>query len=170
MLGFLLAGGRAHRFGADKAMHLVDGVPMALRVYTSMREAGLEVVAVAKDRRLEELGIPCLVEPDKPRHPLVGVVLGLGEGGGVFAPCDVPWIPPQAFVQLAEAPGSIARDEGGLHPLLAHYPEDWLERAQELLSRRRPARALADGAQFLDLPAAWLRNVNRVEDLGPRQR
>jgi molybdopterin-guanine dinucleotide biosynthesis protein A len=165
VLGFLLAGGKAHRFGADKALHPVEGVPMALRVATAMREAGLEVVAVAKDRRLEELGIPCLVEPDEPRHPLVGVVLGLRQGGGVFAPCDVPWIPAQAFVRLAAAPGSIARDEGGLHPLLAHYPADWLARAEDLLERRKPARHLGDGAARIDLPSAWLRNVNRVEDL-----
>ena len=38
--GFILAGGRSSRFGAEKACHPVEGIPMALRVAAAMRGAG----------------------------------------------------------------------------------------------------------------------------------
>ncbi len=144
---------------------------MALRVAAAMRAAGLEPALVVRDRALADLGLPLLIEdPAGPLHPLSGVVAGLiaAPQGAIFAPCDLPWIPSEAFERLlAGAPSpQVARDPGGLHPLLAFYPGAWLERARALRDGAGPARGLAAGAGCVDLPAGWLKNVNRREDLG----
>lgn len=161
--GWVLAGGASSRFGRDKALHLVEGVPMALRVARSMQAAGLDVGFVAKDHRLDHLGLPVLIEPAAPRHPALGIAVALELGEAVFAPCDVAWIPPEAF--LALKPRSVAFD-GRVHPLVARYPASWARRAHDIANRNEAANKLADAAERVTMPSGWLRNVNRPEDLG----
>ncbi|MCP4808402.1 MAG: molybdenum cofactor guanylyltransferase [Proteobacteria bacterium] len=162
MLAAVLAGGVSRRFGTDKARFEVDGIPMVLRVANAMTAAGLDVVVIAQDRRLEDLGLRCLVEPPGERHPLRGVVHGLEHGVRVFSPCDVPFVPPEAFRLLADE-GVACTDR--VHPLLAHYAPERLERARELLAGNGSATKLADGVRRVTMSPAWLWNVNRRADL-----
>lgn len=172
---FLLAGGASRRFGRDKALHPIDGQPMALRVAEVMQRALGPVTLVAPDRRLASLGLPILVEPSEgTRHPLRGVVAALlcceadGVELAVFCPCDLPWLEAASFVALSAAPGPrVARAGGRLHPLLVQAPVGWLPRAQRLLVEGGAARSFVEGAHPVDLPADQLRNINRVSDLGP---
>ena len=157
--GFILAGGRSHRFGEDKARFPVDGIPMALRVFLAMEQAGLEPCFVARDRRLEDLG-PVLVEDlSGPEHPLNGVVAALEAGGGILAPCDLPFLPAEAFARLP--PDHVA--EGC--PLLGNYGSSWLERAKMYLTRGLSVHAFSEPAQRVSFPQHWLKNVNRRQDL-----
>ena len=72
---FLLAGGASRRFGANKARHPIDGLPMALHVARALADVLGEVTLVAPDEALRDLGLPLLLEPaEGPRHPLRGVV------------------------------------------------------------------------------------------------
>ncbi|HJN73054.1 MAG TPA: NTP transferase domain-containing protein [Myxococcota bacterium] len=164
MRGWVLAGGASSRFGRDKATVEVEGIPMVLRVARAMQAAGLQVGIVAKDRRLDHLGLPVLVEPLEPRHPALGVAVALELGEAVFAPCDLPWIPPEAF--LALGPASVAFD-GHVHPLVARYPGSWAGRAREIAEGGHAAKKLADGAERVAMPTSWLRNINRPIDLEP---
>jgi len=161
--GWVLAGGASTRFGRDKALEPFEGVPMALLVARRMQEAGLEVGFVAKDNRLDHLGFPSLIEPPEPRHPALGLAVALELGEAVFAPCDVPWLPSEAFLRLK--PRSVAFD-GRVHPLVARYPASFAARARALVDRNEAAKKLADGCERVTMPQAWLRNVNRPEDLG----
>ena len=160
--GWVLAGGASRRFGRDKALVELEGLPLALHVARAMQAAGLEVGFVAKDDRLAHLGFPVLVEPQELRHPAVGVATALEQGAGVFAPCDVPFLPAEAFGMLG--PGCVAFD-GRVHPLVAHYPADFVEHAWAIANRNEAANKLADGCQRVTMPPHWLRNVNRPEDL-----
>src|SRR4051794_12212479 len=88
MKAFILAGGLSLRFGSDKALHLVDGEPLVLRIAGVLRAADLEPWLVAREPR--GVGLPELIEPDGPRHPLWGVAAALGQGEDVFiTPCDL---------------------------------------------------------------------------------
>ena len=158
MKGWVLAGGRSSRFGSDKAAHPIDGVPMVVRVARSMRDAGLEVCVIARDRRLEHLW-PVVVEQDGPRHPLNGLVEGLRRGGGVFAPCDLPFFPPQGYRRLME--GVVADTT----PLLGFYDATWLDRARRFLAAEDSVRRFASPEARETFPEEWLRNVNRTSDL-----
>ena len=162
LTGAVLAGGVSRRFGRDKARFRVEGVPMVVRVANAMRAAGLQVVVIAQDDRLSDLGLTCLVEPPGERHPLRGVVHGLENGVSVFCPCDVPFIPPQAFELLAE-PGVAVTDR--VHPLVAHYPPTALDRARALLDGNGSATKLAQGLRRVTMSPSWLVNVNRLADL-----
>ena len=159
MRGFVLAGGRSTRFGSDKSLARVEGTPMALRVFRAMEEAGLEPCFVARDRRLEHLGPVLLEDLEGAPHPLNGVVAALQAGGGVMAPCDVPWLPARAFSLLTEGSTVVGC------PLLARLDASWLSRAREHLADGASVRAFVSLATPIELPANWLRNVNRPADL-----
>lgn len=123
MRGYVLAGGLSRRFGVDKALYVVDGRPLALRVADALRAAGLEPWVVARASR--PLGLPELFEPDGPRHPLWGVAAALGEGEDVFvASCDLVDLRAEQVRTLLEA-RAVAVGQ----PLLGVYPARLRDRA-----------------------------------------
>lgn len=154
MNGWVLAGGRSRRFGSDKALHRVDGVPMAERVARVLAEAGLVVAVLGREPR--GLAVPEVIEPDGPRHPLWGVAFALERGDGFFAPCDLVDLRVDAVRALLEARAVAV----GL-PLLGVIPADRATRARALALEGAPARALV-----ADLPrrdVGVFRNLNRPE-------
>ena len=168
MRGYVLVGGASARFGTDKASVPVDGVAMAERVALAMEAAGLEVRFVGKEPRWR----PTVLEQGD-RHPLRGVVAALedaraaGFGGAVLAPCDLPFVPAEAFSRLLGARGAAVLSAGWAQPLCGVYPVSALDRARELLEQGGSVRAFAAEAERIAVPAPWLLNVNRPRDLGP---
>lgn len=162
--GVVLAGGLSTRFGQDKALYAVDGVPLALRVAGALRGAGLEVVVVARDRRLEALGLPVLLEPEAPtRHPLWGVAAALAVYPEVLlAPCDLPALDVPTVRALLAAPApAVAWDGERVHPLLGRYGAGLQARAAALAAEGGAARAFAEGAARVWVRAAAVGNLNR---------
>jgi molybdopterin-guanine dinucleotide biosynthesis protein A len=98
---FVLAGGRSSRFGSDKALWAIGGVPMTLRVARALLRAGLDVRIVGRQRR----GLPIVeeIEPEGPLHPLWGVAQALRHGDAFVAPCDVPDLTPAQVRALLQA-------------------------------------------------------------------
>lgn len=165
---FVLAGGRSSRFGADKARHPVEGVPMALRVAKALGSTGLPVRLVARDQALADLGLPVLVEAPGPVHALSGVLAALEavgpDGLALLAPCDLPWLDPAAVALLCAAdPPCIAVGQ----PLVAWLPGHLAPTVRAWRDAGAPVRRLVDHAAGIALPQAALRNVNRPSDLGP---
>jgi molybdenum cofactor guanylyltransferase len=172
VLGVVLAGGLSRRFGEDKALALVEGVPMALRVASAIRAAGLEVVIAAPDSRLTSLGLPLLIEPDDgPRHPLRGLWAALGEADEVLcAPCDLPWLPAEAILALLHGPApTVGFDGERVHPLLTRRRAADRPAVEALWRQGAPARALAQDARRVLLAASWLQNVNTRAALDPER-
>src|SRR5215213_10959902 len=80
-VGVVLAGGLGRRLGGDKAIVELEGRALVLYPLDALHEVCDDVAVVAKrDTLLPPLaGVADLwIEPDEPRHPLVGVAHALG--------------------------------------------------------------------------------------------
>ncbi len=153
MRGFILAGGLSRRFGADKALHPVDGRALALRIADVLRGAGLEPWLVSREPR--PLGLPEVLEPEGPRHPLWGVAAALGEGDDVFvSPCDVVDVTVEQVRALLDARAVAAGQ-----PLLGVYPARLRDRAVAFATSGASVRAFVAGLPELDVGPVT--NLNR---------
>jgi molybdopterin-guanine dinucleotide biosynthesis protein A len=151
--GCILAGGLSRRFGADKALHPVEGVALAVRTAGVLRAAGLEPWLVARQRR--NLGLPEILEPDGPRHPLWGVAAALGEGDDAFfTPCDLVDLDVEQVRALLAA-RAIALGQ----PLLGVFPGRLRDRALTYASEGRTVREFVADLPVCDVGPVT--NLNR---------
>src|SRR5947209_11531015 len=130
-LGVILAGGLGSRIGGGKAIVELAGKPLIQYPCEAMQAALGEVVITAKaDTELPSLvGTTVWVEPQAPRHPLIGLLhaLDLAEGRPVLAcPVDLPFVTAEVIRRLAGAgargaPAVIAAAGGTVQPLLGCY-------------------------------------------------
>ena len=159
----ILAGGASLRFGSPKARHLVDGVPMVVRLARAFESLGLQVVLSVRDESLTDLGLPLLLESEQlPRHPLAGVVSALREWPDIIVcPCDLPSMPAAGLGRILASPApSVAWDGTRIHPLVARVDRRSLARAASLLHSQSAVTGLMAGAARVSLPPAWLENLN----------
>lgn len=156
---WILAGGLSSRFGSDKAVFPVDGVPMVLRIATTLREAGLSPALVARVPR--GLPIPELLEADGPRHPLHGVACALAatESWALVCPCDLDALTLEqvrALLAAAEGPGAAVAVG---QPLLAVLPGSLGPRAARIAAAGGSVYSFVEGLPTVDLGP--IHNLNR---------
>ncbi|MFM7376706.1 MAG: molybdenum cofactor guanylyltransferase [Erythrobacter sp.] len=168
LLGAILAGGQARRFGSDKAQALFEGARLIDRVAAAL-SAQCEAVVVCGR---EESGFACLPDwPEPGLGPLGGLAAALRHAGdrgfqGVLsAGVDVPDLPHDLAAALTSEGVAIVESQ----PVVGLWPV----RAGPLLAGfmadgGRSLYRFADhvGARRVELPRA-LMNVNRPEDLPP---
>jgi molybdopterin-guanine dinucleotide biosynthesis protein A len=177
-MGVILAGGMGRRIGGSKAVVHLAGQPLITYPLEAVRAALGEVAVVAKaDTQLPSLpGVTVWVEPDLPRHPLVGILqaLALAEGRPVVVcAVDLPFVTPEliyrlAMAELRKSPAVIARCGGETQPLLGCYGPraiDKLRRAradvplrEELVASLRPTMLEVGDPELLF-------NIDSPEDL-----
>jgi molybdopterin-guanine dinucleotide biosynthesis protein A len=184
-LGLVLAGGRALRFGAEKAVAPLGGEPMITGSIACLATACAEVAvnapagsgaaAFAASRGLTIL-------PDAagdPAGPLAGVAMGLRWAKAksasrlVTVPCDTPRLPPDLVARLISAPQApvvAAETADGPHPLCALWSVDLLVDLEALLAAGRHGRVqdfLADrAARYVRFDeAAAFANINTPAEL-----
>lgn len=166
----VLAGGRGSRLGGAKALTPLGGEPLIARPVAAARAAGLDVVVVAKpDTTLP--GLPVLVEPASPTHPLLGLVTALEHHGPIVAvACDQPWVTADWLRTLAEhdGPALAVADE----PFPGRYEPTQLPTLRTALadeaSLRRTLAQLAP--VVLGAPRELAASVNTPEDLAAAER
>ncbi|MBL8775632.1 MAG: molybdenum cofactor guanylyltransferase [Acidimicrobiales bacterium] len=170
--------------GADKALLVVDGRPLARRTADVLHDAGAaEVLVVGGDAAaLRALGLDVVVDRHPGDGPLGGLVTALDAAAeelvAVLA-CDLPFAAPAGVAAVVDA---LAGDEGaawaapvsqGQRQLLhaayrrsrrAHWAEAFAAGERSL---RRPA-SLVPGVEVGDLEPAWLLDADTPEDLPPR--
>ena len=182
--GLVLAGGRSRRFGAEKAVALVEGRTMLERVLSLLGPACETVAVSAREGSAAaalagSLELPVLFDSDgDPEGPLAGVKAGLAwaEGLGaarlLMAPCDTPFLPPDyAARMLASDPArpAVAMVADDLEPLCSVWPVALLGEVAAVLAKGHPSVGAllttlgATRIRFEDVAA--FRNVNRREDL-----
>jgi molybdopterin-guanine dinucleotide biosynthesis protein A len=185
-VGAVLAGGRGSRLGGAKAMVELAGHPLIDHPLAAVEAAGLEAVVVAKrSSKLPPLAVPVLREPDRPRHPLCGIVAALRHAGGrplVAVGCDMPFVSAALLAWLASVPEPLAAPAlgGDPHPLPARYDNALLPALEDALASASPLRRTVETlqprlvaedelARFGD-PRRLLFNVNTSEDLETAER
>jgi molybdopterin-guanine dinucleotide biosynthesis protein A len=154
----VLAGGLGRRIGGGKAIVELCGSPLLSYPLRTLGSALDQVAVLAKaDTALPTLpGVTVWIEPQQPRHPLLGILQALALAGGrpvVVCAVDLPFVSPELIVQLATidaggAPAVLAARCGAVQPLLGRY---------------EPA-----AAELLPQPAGHVALIEAVTAIGPR--
>jgi molybdopterin-guanine dinucleotide biosynthesis protein A len=166
----VLAGGRGRRMGAPKPLVELAGRPLVEHPVAAAAAAGLRAVVVAKPGTPLPAGLTVWHEPERPVHPLLGIVTALERAGGavVVAACDMPFVPVELLARLAAGPEAAVRAGGRLEPFPARYEPAWLPELHAALaaeaSLTATLEALAPAAIELDDPRP-LRSVNTPAEL-----
>jgi molybdopterin-guanine dinucleotide biosynthesis protein A len=112
-VGFVLAGGRSSRMGADKALALLDGRPLVSHGLRILREAGVEASLAGGQPALSAFAP--LIEDGRPGlGPLSGICAALASTvarWAVFIPVDLPLLPASLLryllIQAATTGGTV---------------------------------------------------------------
>ncbi len=162
---YVLAGGRARRFGRDKALEPIDGQPMLHRVIDSLRPAFARVTLVMD--REDRYAIPDTRRiTDQP--PDIGPIGGLhaalqdlqsqhGEGWLFLASCDLirpqpAWVRPLLDARTPDA-DVVAYRTDRWETMFAFYHTRLLPRVAERIDARHYAlQRLCDDAAAIAAP------------------
>jgi molybdopterin-guanine dinucleotide biosynthesis protein A len=165
-IGAILAGGRGLRIGGEKSIVELQGKPLICYPVEAVQEVLSRVAILAKTgTRLPRLsGVAVWIEPESPRHPLVGITQALALAGGrpvLVCAGDLPFVTPELIRKLVKAdpgraPAVVACADERMQPLLGCYQP----RALELLS---PA-ARAGTGRVMDAVAALEPRLLEVDD------
>jgi molybdenum cofactor guanylyltransferase len=127
----ILAGGLGTRIGGSKAIVELAGQPLISYPFAALKGALADVAIIAKaDTELPRLpGATVWIEPNAPRHPLLGLTeaLALAEGRAVLVcASDLPFVTTELIATLAAAdpgvaPAVIVGCRGNTQPLLGCY-------------------------------------------------
>lgn len=166
LLGAIIAGGRASRFGSDKAAALLNGRPLIAHVAEALQDQTDHLVVCGRSWP----GLDSI--PDRP-SPGLGPLGGLcgalhyahahGFDAVLTAGCDVLPIPDSLRETLAPGPACVAGQR-----LLGLWPADLLPLLDAHLrsAEDRSIRSWITLSNARELPvAAALHNINTVADL-----
>ncbi|MEL6878324.1 MAG: molybdenum cofactor guanylyltransferase [Pseudomonadota bacterium] len=166
ILGAILAGGHARRFGSDKAHALYDGERLIDRVAAALRAQCDDLIVCGR----EEPGFTCI--PDRPAPdlgPLGGLnaALAYASDNGfthvLSAGCDVPNLPTDLAETLAGEGAAIVRSQ----PVIGLWPAELAGVLDTFIAdggRALYGFAEAIGARQIAFDPPLL-NVNSPEDL-----
>lgn len=183
VVGFVLAGGRSVRFGANKARAPWRGKPLLLHAVELLDAVADRVCVVAKaDQDYRELlpaDVPQIADGAQDGGPLEGLRAALASlrpgDVALLAPCDVVGIEAQWLASLLAQlhPDSLAAafrhadrtgKGGGWEPLHAAYRQEVLAQiAPDVTAPHRLLSSLGPAAQGVDLPRHWHRRVRRID-------
>ncbi|WP_209476659.1 molybdenum cofactor guanylyltransferase MobA [Thermococcus stetteri] len=185
MIGAVLAGGRAKRFGGDKLLYKINGKPLILYTVERLETAKEidEIVLVAsKDNaeKLKTLGYEVVID-GLLIGPMGGVYTALNLGDAFIVAGDMPLLVPEFIDFIVERfletkkPACVPRwSNGYLEPLHATYSSSFRDFLEERIKSGNYAinRAIRESdtcyIEIEKLPEGWREsffNVNTREDL-----
>ena len=168
LLGAILAGGQARRFGSDKAQALYEGERLIDRVAAALLAQSGGLVVCGRT----EPGFRCIPDwPEAGLGPLGGLAAALRHAGEqgfarvLSAGVDAPDLPHDLAATLAGEGAAIVESQ----PVVGLWPVETAPVLEAFIAAGgRSLYRFADhiGARRVELPRA-LMNVNRPEDLPP---
>lgn len=177
-IGVILAGGVGRRIGGSKAVVQLAGKHLITYPLEALRTALSDVAVIAKaDTQLPSLpGVTVWVEPDSPRHPVMGIIQALAVAEGrsvVVCAVDLPFVTPELIYRLATAdlgrsPAVVACRGDDVQPLLGCYAPRAIDLLRSGLPAEAPVRELVASLhpRMLDVgDPELLFNINSPEDL-----
>ena len=102
----ILAGGNSSRFGSNKMLFAIDGMPMAAKVASNLCELGSVLLIGASTDVANTVSIETYIGPREGQGPLGALVDALYNSKHEFvvvSPCDTPFFEKQDFCRLIEA-------------------------------------------------------------------
>ena len=180
LLGAVLAGGKSSRFGSDKALATLAGVPLAARAAETLAAVCDEVVVVSSRPEHDLPGFVRIPDLRSGVGPLAAVEAALAHADDTGAAavfvlaCDLPSVDATLVRRVVDGLGdgwaaSPSRvGDPGFEPLCSVYRTSCLEPVRALLNGgRREARTLFEAVKGHTVAGApgGLPNVNRPDDL-----
>jgi molybdopterin-guanine dinucleotide biosynthesis protein A len=131
--GYVLAGGGSTRFGRDKALAEMDGVPMLLRMRALLSDITGQVDVIAAPHKYAALGVTGIADHWDGQGPLAGIITALfttAERGddaqwNLIVGCDMPFLTREWLTYLltralaSDAEVVAPKSVQGLEPLCA---------------------------------------------------
>ena len=175
--GLILAGGASRRFGRDKALATLDGVPFVARVHTALSaHAASVLVATGPTPRAYPVDARVVLDAVPDGGPLAGLAAGL-------AACETPWLVSAAvdlpFLTvealqplLGDVPEAVdvavaLADDGRRQPTVALWRVATVGTvvAERLAAGRLALHGLVDRLEAREVSIHGLHNVNRPSEL-----
>lgn len=166
ILGAIIAGGKARRFGSDKAHAVLEGKRMIDKVAEAVLVQSQQLVICGRD----EPGFDCIADrPEADMGPLGGINAALhhaavhGFDAVLSAGCDIPNLPVDLASHLAGSGAAIVADQ----PVVGLWPAELAAMLDQYLAageRRIYGFAKKVGAREIELDPPLL-NINRPQDL-----
>jgi len=127
--GIVLAGGKSRRYGKNKALERIDGVPLIERAVRTLERVFHHVLlSTNTPKDFDFLDLPFVKDRITGLGPLGGVHAGLiamPDEAGFFVACDMPLLNPALIRHMALSGGDsdavVPRIGGYLEPLHALY-------------------------------------------------
>jgi molybdopterin-guanine dinucleotide biosynthesis protein A len=139
--GIVLAGGKSSRYGKNKALVSINGVPLIKRVLRVMKPLFPSIVIITNTPdEYAFLDLPMFEDRIKGLGPLGGILTGLQvipENAGFFVACDMPFLNSDLIRYLA----SVRQDfdvvvptfSGKFEALHALYTKNCLQEIERLI-------------------------------------
>lgn len=178
---YILAGGHSSRFGTDKARAEIVGVPLIVRIASSLSRFATDIQVVADmPGKYADLGLKTIADTQTHQGPLGGLIRALehrlstaGAGWLLLSGCDWAEVSAECcaalLAQLAVSDLAAAFFDGRWEPLLALYHTRILERARLEMAGRRSLQFLLTqaGATRVRIPhRATLTQLNTQSEMG----
>lgn len=139
--GVILAGGKSSRYGKNKALVNINGIPLIKRVLRVMETLFPSIVVVTNTPDdYAFLNLPMFVDKIKGLGPLGGIFTGLNvisENAGFFVACDMPFLNSDLIRYLASVRRGfdvvVPTFSGKFEALHALYTQNCLPEIEQLI-------------------------------------
>jgi molybdopterin-guanine dinucleotide biosynthesis protein A len=142
--GYILAGGKSSRMGADKGLLLIEGKAMIEYVIEQMQPVFDNLVIVSNNPEYEKFGLKVIPDLIKDIGPAGGIYTALNHSDSqmnFMVSCDMPLVTAAAIEFIVananESQIVLLENQGKLEPLFGVYSKDCEEKWLQLIQQEK---------------------------------